>query len=77
MNVSIEKYENGLCFFVSGAIKDDIDCGCVGFYLSDGGKSHIAFSKGGRIRINEFPKELVTAADRFNEIVNTYFENES
>ena len=77
MQISIDEYNGNLEIFASGAIKDSSEHGCVGFYVhNEGGGYRILLSKNGQIRINENPDELAEAVDRFNEIVNTYFENE-
>ena len=77
MRVSVDEYNGGLEIFVSGAIKDSSEHGCVGFYVhNEGDRYRVLLSKNGQIRINENPKELAEAVDRFNEIVNAYFENE-
>ena len=77
MRVSVDEYEGDLEIFVSGAIKDSFEHGCVSFHIhNEDGRYHILLSKNGQIRINENPEELAEAVDRFNEIVNTYFENE-
>ena len=76
MRIFTENYDDGLLISVTGAIKDGTGYGCAGFYVRNGGnRHHIILSKNGQIRINEFPKELDEATNRFNEIVNTYFEN--
>lgn len=77
MRVSVDEYEGGLEIFVSGAIKDSSEHGCVGFYVyNEDSRYRVLLSRNGRIRINESSEELSKAVDRFNEIVNTYFENE-
>ena len=76
MRVSVDEYKGGLEIFVDGAIKDSSEYGCVGFYAyNDDGGYRVLSSKNGQIRINENLKELTEAVDRFNEIVNAYFEN--
>ena len=77
MRVSVNEYKGALEIFVSGAIKDSSENGCVCFYAhNEGGRYRVLLSKNGQIRINENPDELAEAVDRFNEIVNAYFENE-
>ena len=76
MRVSVEESAGALEIFVSGAIKDSFEHGCVGFYVhNEDSRYHVLLSKNGRIHINEHPKELSEAVGRFNEIVNAYFEN--
>ena len=77
MRVSVDEYNGGLEIFVSGAIKDSSERGCVVFHVQNRGERYrVLLFKNGQIRINENLKGLAGAVDRFNEIVNTYFENE-
>ena len=77
MRISVEESEGGLKIFVSGAIKDSFEHGCVGFYVhNEDSRYRVLLSKNGRIRIDESSEKLSEAVGRFNEIVNTYFENE-
>lgn len=77
MQISIDEYNGSLEIFASGVIKDSSEHGCVVFHAHNkGGRYRILLFKNGQIRINENPKGLTEAVDRFNGIVNTYFENE-
>lgn len=77
MKVSVEEYKGALMIFVDGTIKNSTGYGsaCLSVRSSDN-RYFITLFKDNKACIIEHQKELAEAADRFTEIVNTYFENE-
>lgn len=77
MKVSVEEYAGALVIFVDGTIKNSTSHGCAGLFVrSSDNRYFIVFFKDNKACIGEHAKGLAEAADRFTEIVNTYFENE-
>lgn len=77
MKVSVEEYAGALVIFVDGIIKNSTSHGCAGLFVrSSDNRYFIVFFKDNKACIGEHREKLAEAADRFTEIVNTYFENE-
>lgn len=76
MKVSVEEYKGALMIFVDGTIKNSTSygCACLSVRSSDN-RYFIILFKDNKACISEYREEFAEAADRFTEIVSTYFEN--